>query len=88
MLHCWPQRHTGSPRTDVGVWVQVLPQPRLAALQRTVYLDGVVLSGCRGETHNNRVRSEQEGRRIACQYKLHLQALQAGGQAGPTSNLR
>ena len=32
-----------APRTDVGVGVQVLPQPRLALLQRALDLDGVVL---------------------------------------------
>ena len=40
----------GSPtqwRTDVGIWVQVLPQPRFALLQRAVNLNGVVLQGTR-----------------------------------------
>lgn len=32
-----------SRRTDVGVWVQVVAQALLAALQRPLYLDGVLL---------------------------------------------
>jgi len=34
-----------SKRTDVWVGVQVLAQARLAALKRTLYLDGIVLWG-------------------------------------------
>lgn len=66
LLHAAGSQAAWPPtRTDVRVRVQVVPQPRLAALQRAIYLDGVVLrqagGGRAAAAHITYARAEHGG---------------------------